>query len=86
MLHRYAEARELVKQGTPVDTTDGNGNSALMLSCREGHGRLVKLLVRKGAKVDAQNSDGLTAETIAFKSGHSGICKFLQDAKPLVGD
>ncbi|KAA6423104.1 MAG: hypothetical protein FRX49_07091 [Trebouxia sp. A1-2] len=57
------------------------GNTPLMLACREGHGRLVKLFVRKGADVAAHNLEGMTAEQLALSKGHTGIVKFLHESK-----
>ena len=62
-----------------IDTADAEGNTALMLASRGGHGRIVKLLVRKGAKLDAHNAKGKTAEQLAIHYGHNGIAVFLQD-------
>ncbi len=76
---RYGEARALLKHGVPVDATDAAGNTPLMLSCREGHGRLVKLFLRKGASLVAQNHGGLSAEQLALSKGHRSIVKFLHD-------
>lgn len=78
---RYTEARACVKLGLPVNTADGAGNTPLMLACREGHGRLVKLFVRKGADVTAHNLEGMTAEQLALSKGHTGIVKFLHESK-----
>ena len=68
-----------MKQDTPVDCTDTEGNTPLMLSCREGHGRLVKLFVRKGADVKVSNRDGLNAQQLAQHMGHHHVVKFLQE-------
>ena len=78
---RYNEARACVKLGFPLDVADGAGNTPLMLACREGHGRLVKLFARKGADVAAYNVEGMTAEQLALSKGHTGIVKFLHESK-----
>ena len=77
---RYDEARVLLRKGAEIDTADAEGNTLLMLACRPGHGRLVKLLVRKGAKLDARNAEGKTAEQLAIHHCHKGIATFLQEA------
>lgn len=80
-LHRrYDEARAVLRKGAEVDTADAEGNTLLMLACRAGHGRLVKLLVRKGAKLDALNTEGKTAEQLATYYCHKGIATFLQES------
>lgn len=66
-----------MKQGASLNSSDQQGNTALMLACQQGHGRLVKLLVRKGANTQAQNAQGLTAEQLAQGSMHNNIVKFL---------
>ncbi|DBA79248.1 hypothetical protein WJX77_006350 [Trebouxia sp. C0004] len=80
---RYTEARGCVKLGLPLNVADAEGNTPLMLACREGHGRLVKLFVRKGADVAAHNIEGMTAEQLALSQGHTGIVKFLHEFKGL---
>lgn len=69
----------MLKGGAEIDTADAEGNTALMLACRGGHGRLVKLLVRKGAKVAALNADGKTAEQLASHHHHKGVAAFLRE-------
>ena len=81
MPFRYNEARALVKQGVPVDTCDAQGNTPLIISAREGHGRMVKLFVRKGANLEAHNIDGMSAEQLALSSGHIGIVEYLHESK-----
>ena len=78
--HRYHETRALLKEGRFVDTSDAEGNTLLMLACREGHGRLVKLMLRKGARLDTCNVQHKTAEQLALDNNHSGIVKFLQES------
>ena len=78
---RYTEARACVKLGFPLNVADGEGNTPLMLACRQGHGRLVKLFVRKGADVAAHNLQGMTAEQLALNRNNTGIVKFLHETK-----
>ena len=70
----------LLREYGEVDTTDVEGNTALMLASKAGHGRLVKLLVRKGAKLDALNAEGKSAEQLAIACEHNGIACFLRDS------
>lgn len=69
----------MLKGGVELDTADAEGNTPLMLACRGGHGRLVKLLVRKGANHAALNADGKTAEQLAGHHHHKGVATFLQE-------
>ena len=81
---RYDEARAMLKEGASADTSDAEGNTLLMLACREGHGRLVKLMVRKGARLDACNVQHKSAEQLASDNNRGGIVKFLQEASRVV--
>ena len=74
---RYDEARALLRQGTSIEAMDSEGNTGLMLACRAGHGRLVKLLLRKGARHDASNAQGKTALHLALDNAHGSIAHFL---------
>lgn len=57
---RYSQMKELLSKGVPIDARDENGNSALIIACQNGQGRLVKLLVRSGADPNLQNKRGNT--------------------------
>jgi len=58
---RYNQMKDLLNKGVPIDARDENGNSALIIACQNGQGRLVKLLVRSGADPNMQNKRGNTA-------------------------
>lgn len=49
-----------IDQGVPVDLTDANGNTLLMLAGYHGHAAVVSGLVQRGADVDRQNDRGQT--------------------------
>lgn len=49
-----------IDQGVPVDLTDENGNTLLMLAAYYGHAVLAEALIARGADVDAQNDRGQT--------------------------
>jgi len=47
-----------VDRGVPVDLTDGNGNTLLMLAAYHGHADTVTALVQRGADPDRLNDRG----------------------------
>lgn len=53
---RTAELLEFVDHGLPVDSQDGEGNTALMLAAYHGHPETVRALVERGADVDLRNN------------------------------
>nr|WP_246305764.1 ankyrin repeat domain-containing protein [Nocardioides marinisabuli] len=47
-----------VDAGVPVDLTDAQGNTLLMLAAYHGHAAVVRGLAERGADVDALNDRG----------------------------
>lgn len=75
---RYDDARRLLKHASlQIDQHDHDGNTPLMLACKGGQGRLVKLCLRKGANINAQNTIGDTPLHLAAAAGHRAITKHL---------
>lgn len=52
---RTGELLEFLDHGLPVDQTDGDGNSLLMLAAYHGHPGTVTALIARGADVDLRN-------------------------------
>ncbi|XP_021892850.1 ankyrin-3-like [Carica papaya] len=59
---------QLLKMEFPINCLDENGNSALMVSAKEGHTDVCKLLLQKGADFGILNGRGETALSLAKKS------------------
>lgn len=60
-LARQGDAARLaayVDAGAPVDLTDPQGNTLLMLAAYHGHASLVRMLAERGAAVDRLNDRG----------------------------
>ena len=64
-----AAIRPLLARGASVDTTDGEGNTLLMLAARDGHEELARLLIDYRAKLNARNAAGDTALAMAALRG-----------------
>jgi ankyrin repeat protein len=68
----------LLNQGIDVDSTDEDGNTALIIASNEGHIDIVQLLLKKNAKLDIQATEGgSTALICASAEGHLEIVKAL---------
>jgi len=57
----YAQASQLLRAGTNVNTADSDGTTALMHSVIESDVKMMKLLIDSGADVNAKNSVDSTA-------------------------
>lgn len=74
---KYGQLRELFKKGCPVDSRDRFGNTALIIACQNGHGKLVKLVTRYECDLDAQNKRGNSALHFSVAYGFQAISDFL---------
>ena len=67
-----------VDAGTPVDLTDADGNTLLMLGAYHGHAEVVRALVARGADVDRVNDRGQSPLAGAvFKGEHEVVAVLL---------
>ena len=62
---------KLIAKGAKVDTVDANGDSALILACKEGHSKIALQLIDK-ADVNIQE-DGNTALHLACEQGWEDV-------------
>ncbi|MBS3776732.1 MAG: ankyrin repeat domain-containing protein [Bacteroidales bacterium] len=69
----------LIDHGADVNHVAGDGNTPLMLACREGYLDQVKLLLDAGARKDGLNKDGKTAMQLAIDNEHQEIVDYLSD-------
>lgn len=82
-LHYAAElgdsvrVQHLIQQGTPIDTTDNRGRTALIYAASRGHLNIVKFLLEKGANIHNVGHYQLTPLTAAIKRHHLPIVKQL---------
>lgn len=61
--------------GTPVDSTEGNGWTALHAAAFNGKGEAVKLLLKSGAVATQKNNNGKTPLDLANSKKHSAVAK-----------
>ena len=57
----------------------GDGNTPLMVACREGYIDQVKLLLDAGARKDGMNKDGKTTIQLAIGNEHQEVVDYLSD-------
>ncbi|MCE1177866.1 MAG: ankyrin repeat domain-containing protein [Micrococcales bacterium] len=82
-LARTGDAERLplyVDHGLPVNLTDGDGNTILMLAAYHGHVDLVRALVERGADVDRLNDRGQSPLAGAFFKGEDEVAQVLIEA------
>ena len=64
---------------TSIDTTDGLGNTALIIACEKGLLEIVNYLIDNGANINHQNKQGLTPAMKAAEKNNFSIVKLLLD-------
>jgi ankyrin repeat protein len=81
MLAAYIDA------GVPVNLTNTNGDTLVMLAAYYGHGSAVAALIARGADVDRHNNRGQTPLAGAVFKNDTAIIELLlsADADPLAG-
>ena len=70
-----AEVAALLGRGVPVDVTDGQGNTPLLLATARDRVEVARLLVAAGADVNRQNRLHDSAFLLAGASGHLDILR-----------
>jgi ankyrin repeat protein len=74
------ELAGFVDHGLPVDVTDGEGNTPLMLSAYHGHAATVAMLLGRGADVDRRNHRDQAPVAGALFKGEDAVVRLLLDA------
>ncbi|WP_030560548.1 ankyrin repeat domain-containing protein [Streptomyces aureocirculatus] len=76
-----------VDAGVPVNLTNDNGDSLLMLAAYHGHADAVRALVERGADADRANDKGQTPLAGAVFKGSDDVVRALLDggADPAAG-
>lgn len=87
---RHGRVRELsgyLDLGVPVNSTDSEGNSLVMLAAYHGHPRTVLALLERGADPDRANARGQTPLAGAVVKGERDVVAALvaADADPYLG-
>ena len=70
--------RELLDKGADVDHASKSGDTALILSCQNGHTETAALLLDRGAAIDHANNSGSTALSLAKSYGYTAIVALLE--------
>src|SRR5579885_2439462 len=78
-----AQVDALLKSGAPIDSTDKDGRTALMLAASHGHVAVVRLLLDRGANPNARDAQGWTPYALAFAAGREDVMKLLPAPPPL---
>ncbi|MDQ2622621.1 MAG: ankyrin repeat domain-containing protein [Actinomycetota bacterium] len=71
------ELLEFFDHGLPIDTQDGDGNTALMLAAYHGRAGTVRALIERGADVDLRNSRDQSPIAGALFKGADEVVKAL---------
>lgn len=67
-------------QGTDVNATDAQGNTALLEAARFGHDGVARALLNAGANAKVKDKDGKTALMLAVAGGHDDVVRVLKQA------
>jgi len=69
-----------INAGLPVNLTNAQGNTLLMLAAYSGHANLVEELIARGADVDALNDKSQSPIAGAVFKGHDDVVRVLAQA------
>ncbi|XP_035664093.1 death-associated protein kinase 1-like [Branchiostoma floridae] len=68
---------QLIKNGTDLNVTNGDGNTGLHYACGGGHYNVVELLIKNGADLNVTNKGRDTGLHYACKGGHYKVVELL---------
>lgn len=74
---RTAELLEFLDHGLPIDITDRDGNTLLMLAAYHGRAETVEALVARGADVDLRNARDQSPVAGALFKGEEAVVRCL---------
>lgn len=77
---RTAELLEFLDHGLPVDVTDSDGNSLLMLAAYHGRAETVDALIARGADIDLRNGRDQSPVAGALFKGEEAVVRRLVTA------
>ena len=66
--HDLKKIQALINDGVDLDSTDSNGNTALIIATKLNYYDIAKLLIDNGADITAKNNNGFDANTYAVGS------------------
>lgn len=72
-----ARLASYVDRGVPVDLSDADGSSLLMLAAYHGHAEAVRVLIERGADVDRLNDRGQAPVAGAIFKGEDEVVGLL---------
>ena len=72
--------KNLLDKGADIDAYDRNGDTALLVACRENKNKVAKYLIDAGADVDAENDYGETPISIARENDNRYLVGLLRKA------
>lgn len=76
----FIKVKEYIKGGMPVDTTDKNGSTAMMLAAFNGFTEIVQYLLNEGADVNHRDINDRTALMYASSGPANETVKILLEA------
>ena len=74
-------AQILLNNGADVNIQDDDGNTVLIIACKENKTEIVQLLLKNKADVNIQDDEGDTALIIACENGYKDIVQLLLENK-----
>ena len=81
------EVERLLKKGVPIEATDEQGNTALMLAAAKAREYVVSLLLTRGAALEAKNKNLQTALGVARTQRIKELLKQVtSDSQSRIGD
>lgn len=75
-----ARLRRLLDEGSDIDSRDEHGQTALMITARNGYVAAVRLLIERGADLNCTAKFQLSALMLAVINGRDAIVGILADA------
>lgn len=75
-----AELIEFYERDYPINITDADGNTALMLAAYNGRVETVKMLIERGADINIPNSRNQSPIAGAIFKGEEEVVHILRDA------
>lgn len=75
--------KNLIESGTPIDSQNASGHTALMYATALGHIKLVEFLAEKGANLSLKNKFGFTAIKLARIKKHTQVIEVLKNEQTI---